>query len=108
MAPSQPPKKQAKSRERTEGAVGGPGQQSTAARLTQWVHVAIWYITGPESSYVLTVGPMCVAYLYLDALGNSKAFTPGGPSAPGSPTRPIDLGPSRAYPGSINLYFGFL
>ena len=36
----------------------------------QWVHVAIWYIPGPQSSsHVLTVGPMYVLYRYLDPWG---------------------------------------
>ena len=37
---------------------------------SQWVHVAVWYLSGPSSTfYVLTVGPMYVLYRYVDPLG---------------------------------------
>ena len=41
---------------------------------TQWVHVDIWYISGPQSSsHVLTFGPMHVPYRYLDPLGKQES-----------------------------------
>ena len=42
------------------------------------VHVAIWYLPGPETSpCVLTFGPMYVLYKYLDPLGHYRGSLGG-------------------------------
>ena len=50
---------------------------------SQWVHVAVWYMSGPErNSYVLTFGPMYVPYRYLDPLGLAAQLTLLDPPKP--------------------------
>ena len=52
----------------TKSAYASRTEESSRASA-QWVHIAVWYVPGPESSsYVLTLGPMYVLYRYLDPL----------------------------------------
>ena len=44
--------------------------------MSQWVHVAIWYVSGPSrSSYVVTSWPLYVLYKYVDPLGVYESVT---------------------------------
>ena len=49
----------------------------TCGLLSQWVRVAIWYISGPSSgSYIPTLGSLYVLYRHWDPLGKESPSSP--------------------------------
>ena len=65
--------------------------------LAQGLHVAVWCILGPQSSYVgIPLGPKYILYFYMETLGRVE-----GLGLKGLP------GPSKAVP-SVILYLFFI